>query len=134
MEIIHGKLDNIYDWFQANLKNRGDKEASQSRRPVSEAENTPEISPNNRPSLRSEVTFSLHCQGLPRASPTNASLICPRATFNPSLIDRDEISGNVASLPPLFCCLCRPSGGIFAGERGAHADEVNLNGTSPLCA
>ncbi|KAK3367387.1 hypothetical protein B0T24DRAFT_389717 [Lasiosphaeria ovina] len=109
---IHGKLDEIYEWFLANLK----KDAGESSTSASTPKKAGEPA---GPTAR----FSLYHQKVPGNLARDMDLICPQATFNPVLLG-EKLPSDLPSLTPLFCCHCTKS--RLSGNVEDHAARLRF--------
>jgi hypothetical protein len=128
---MHGKLDEIYEWFLANLKARQNEDATTPT--TSEVADEPDDQTLSTPlsdlaqssgNEAWEVKFALHYEKNAPNLTTNTTLVCPRATFNPAIFEC-EISGELPSLMPLFSCLCRKSTKATSNVLNDHTNKLN---------
>lgn len=95
----HGMLQEIYQWFLENLKDR--KPASP---PRAESE-TAIAPPNSAPTLQeSRLTFQVYAEVLDDGEP---GLLCPKASFHPEWLE-----GNHSQGPMLFQCCCKQNNAL----------------------
>jgi hypothetical protein len=135
---MHGKLDEIYEWFLANLKTRQNEDATtpttsgDADEPDDRTLSTPlsDLAQSSRNEAW-EVKFALRCEKNTPNLTTNTTLVCPHATFNPAIFEY-EISGELPSLVPLFSCLCRKSTEATSNVLNDHTNKLNY--TSKLTA
>ena len=113
-------MDEIYEWFLANLKRPGVESVISASTPEG-AEPPDDLTPLTG----NDVAFLLYRQKKPRDPARDMTPVCPRVTFNPALFS-DEISGGLPSLASLFCCLCGRSRREGARELDDHTEKLSF--------
>ena len=116
---IHTKLDEIYEWFLENLKKPGGESVTSIPTPENVEQSDEGVEdPDDSPPL-----FSLYRQKQPGNFSAGMTPVCLQATFNPALFG-NEISDNLSSLAPIFCCRCDKSRREGARSQYEHTAEL----------
>lgn len=126
VEKIHSKLDEIYEWFLANLKAPETKSNKLSSTPEDSAQPS-----GSSPIIDNDGLFSVYYQKHPGESIRDSTIICPRASLDLSLAG-DAIASGLPNLGSIFSCHCRSSSQQGSNDIGDHKERLQFTRMFPF--